>query len=124
MAYFPTIFLVSGDDKPDIDLTLKDSNTAASGYVLDPNDSDTWAPINISTIVVTVDFRALGGSSILDTLSCTNTSPTAGECTMEWNLTTLDVAAGVYEGEIVLTYADGRINTLYDKLKFKIREDF
>tara|TARA_R110000787_G_scaffold193566_2_gene305096 strand:- start:312 stop:689 length:378 start_codon:yes stop_codon:yes gene_type:complete len=125
MAYYETINLVAGDDRPEINLTLKDSNTAISGSVLDPDDSTTWALIDISDPAVGVKFRALGTATILDTLSCVKVSPyTDGVCFMPWNPTTLDVAAGTYEGEIFLTYTDGRIQTLFDRLKFKVRGDF
>ena len=43
---------------------------------------------------------------------------------MPWNATTLDVAAGTYEGEIELTYTNGKILTIFDRLKFKVRADF
>jgi len=125
MAYYETINLVAGDDKPEINLTLKDSNTALAGQTLDPDDSSTWALIDISDPTVKVKFRALGSTTILDTLTCVKVAPyTGGACYMPWNLTTLDVAAGTYEGEIFLTYTDGRIQTLFDKLKFKVRSDF
>jgi len=125
MAYYETINLVAGDDRPEINLTLKDSNTAISGSVLDPDDSTTWALIDISDPAVGVKFRALGASTILDTLSCVKVAPyTNGVCFMPWNPTTLDVAAGTYEGEIFLTYTDGRIQTLFDRMKFKVRGDF
>jgi hypothetical protein len=120
MAYYETINLVAGDDKPEINLTLKDSNTALAGLTLDPDDSSTWAIIDISDPAVTVKFKALGSSTILDTMTCTKVAPyTDGKCFMTWN-----VAAGTYEGEIALTYADTRVQTLFDKLKFKVRKDF
>jgi hypothetical protein len=31
---------------------------------------------------------------------------------------------GDYEGEIEITFPDGQIQTVYDPLKFKVREDF
>jgi hypothetical protein len=125
MAYYETINLVAGDDKPEINLTLKDANTAAPGLILDPDDSDTWAPIDITEAAVNVKFRALGNSTVLDTLNCVRVAPfTSGICYMPWNLSTLDVAAGVYEGEIEIVYDNGRILTLFDKLKFKVRGDF
>lgn len=124
MAYYDTINLVAGDDKPDINLTLLNSNAAVYGSTLDPDDSTTWAAIDLSSATVSVKFRLLGGTSILDTLPCTVTSATDGECFMQWNTTTLDVAAGTYEGEIEITYTDGRVMTLYDKLKFKVRSEF
>ena len=125
MAYYETINLVAGDTKPEINLTLKDSNTAVSGQTLDADDSSTWAVIDITDPTIRVKFRLLGGTSILDTMTCVKVVPTTdGKCYMPWNSTTLDVAAGTYEGEIELTYTSGAILTLYDRLKFKVRDDF
>ena len=125
MAYYDTINLVAGDSKPQINMTLRDSNTAADGFTLDPDDPSTWAVIDITDPTVRVKFRALGSTTILDTLVCVKVAPyTDGVCYMPWNLDTLDVAAGTYEGEIELTYTDGTVMTVFDKLKFKVRGDF
>ena len=124
MAYYEEINLVAGDTKPEINLTLKDSNTAAAGLTLDPDDSATWGIIDISDPTVTVKFRALGASTVLDTMTCIKVVPADGTCYMPWGSDTLDVAAGTYEGEISLTYTSGGILTLFDRLKFKVRDDF
>jgi len=125
MAYYDTIYLVAGDTKPDLKFTIRDSNTAVVGLVLDPDDVTTWAPINISNTTIRVKFRALGSSTILDTMTCTNSTPYSdGKCYMEWGATTLDVAAGTYEGEIEITYDSGAVMTVFDKLKFKVRGEF
>ena len=50
MAYSSTIKLVVGDTLPVLNFTLKDSNTAASGATLDSEDSDTWAPIDLTGV--------------------------------------------------------------------------
>ena len=125
MAYYETINLVARDTKPEVNLTLKDSNTAAAGLTLDPDDSSTWAPIDITNPSIKVKFRALGSSSGLDTMTCTKVAPyTDGACYMPWNADTLDVSAGTYEGEIEITYTNGSIWTIFDRLKFKVRADF
>jgi hypothetical protein len=125
MAYYDTINLVANDTKPEINLTLKDNSTAASGLTLDPDDSSTWALIDISDPTIVVKFRALGSSTVLDTLSCTKVAPYVnGKCFMTWGADTLAVSAGTYEGEIELTYTSGGILTLFDRLKFKVRADF
>lgn len=125
MAYYDTINLVAGDDKPEINLTLRDSNTAVFDMVLDPDDATTWAVIDLTNVTVVVKFRKLGSTTILDEMTCVKVAPyTDGVCYMPWNLTTLDVDAGTYEAEIELTYSDGRILTLFDRLKFKVRSQF
>jgi len=124
MAYYEEINLVAGDTKPEINFTLKDSNTAAAGLTLDPDDSATWGIIDITDPTVTVKFRALGASTVLDTMTCIKVVPADGTCYMPWGSDTLDVAAGTYEGEISLTYTSGGTLTLFDRLKFKVRDDF
>ena len=125
MAYYADINLVANDTKPEINLTLKDSNTAAAGLTLDPDDSATWAVIDITDPTITVKFRALGTTNVLDTMTCVKVAPfTNGKCYMPWGATTLNVSAGTYEGEISLTYTSGGILTLFDRLKFKVRDDF
>ena len=125
MAYMETIQLVSGDDKPELNFTLRDSNSAAAGSTLDPDDPTTWAPIDLTGQTVRVKFRALGGTTLLDTMTCgIHQPPTDGECFMQWNPTTLNVAAGTYEGEIELVDSSGKKQTVFDKLKFKIRDVF
>ena len=125
MAYYDTIQLISGDDKPDLNFTLRDSSTAAEGVTLDEGDPTTWAPVDLTGQTVRVSFRALGGTSVLDTMTCgIHQPPTNGECFMQWNPTTLDVAAGTYEGEIEIESSTGRKQTIFDKLKFKVRASF
>ena len=48
MAYATTLRMVKGDTLPELTLTLKDSNTAASGQVLDQENSDTFANVDIT----------------------------------------------------------------------------
>jgi hypothetical protein len=36
----------------------------------------------------------------------------------------LQGAPGDYEGEIEITFSDSQIQTVYDTLRFKVREDF
>ena len=60
MAYYDTQFLVKGDTLPQLNLIIRDSNTAASGATLDDSDSSTWAPIDLSGATVRLKFKALG----------------------------------------------------------------
>jgi len=128
MAYFETINLVQGDTKPQLNFTLRDSKTAIVTdpvTILDEDDSSTWAIINITDYVIKLKFRALNSSTVLFTESLGITDPpTDGECYMIWPADSLDVAAGMYEGELELTDNDGKVQTVYDKLKFKVREQF
>ena len=122
------IRLVQGDTKPAIIVSLTDE---VSG-----------APIGLNTATVRMFFRALGETTILTTLTGTllagrviedgtidSSSPydlagSGGRVQFSWGSTDLVQPAGDYEGEIEITYADGAKQTVYDLLKFKLREDF
>ena len=126
MAYFETINLVQGDTNPQLNFTLRDSKTAASGKTLDEDDSSTWAAIDITGYSIELKFRAANSSTVLFTESLGITSASGGTCYMIWPADSLDVPAGVYEAELEVTDAStpARTQTVYDKLKFKVREQF
>jgi hypothetical protein len=124
MAYFETINLVQGDTKPELKFTIRDSATAVSGKTLDENDSSTWEIINITGYTIKLKFRALNSSTALFTESLAIISAAGGTCSMIWPVDSLDVTAGIYEGELELTDGSSKVQTVYDKLKFKVREQF
>ena len=126
MAYFETINLVQGDTKPQLNFTIRDSATAVAGKILDEDDSSTWAIINITNYTIKLKFKALNSSTVLFTEDLGITSAAGGTCYMIWPADSLDVAAGMYEGELQITdnSTPPRVQTVYDKLKFKVREQF
>jgi hypothetical protein len=122
------IKLVQGDSRPQIKATLTDETTGAV--------------IDISGSTVRLRMRAVGSTTILATVlgtlvaglenddgSITTAAPYnvpgfGGRVVFIWGANDLNVDAGEYEGEIEVTFADGSIQTVYDLLKFKVREDF
>ena len=123
MAYSETIKLVKGDTLPELTITLKDSNTAASGQTLDPEDSDTFAPINITGGTVRVRVREIGETTILKTITASITDASGGKVAMLF-LSDSFPAAGVYEAEVEFTKSDGNIQTVNDLIKLSVRDDF
>lgn len=124
-SYYNTIRLVSGDTLPEINITLKDSNTAATGQTLNPSDSATWAIMDLSTAVsVKMNFRKIGDTAIHETITCSVVAPAAnGNVIMRWTDTALAGISGDYEGEIKVNYATKTV-TVADLLKFDVREGF
>ena len=61
---------------------------------------------------------------MLFTVSLGITTAADGTCYMIWPANSLDVEPGIYEGELQLTDGNSRVQTVYDKLKFKVREQF
>ena len=123
MAYYDTINLVKGDTLPELNLTLRDSNAAASGYTLDADDPTTWAPIDLTGATAKLKFKALGATVLKSTITMTLQAPyTEGKAFMQWPVGVLDTA-GTFSGEVEVTYASGAVQTVFDQLKFKVRED-
>lgn len=124
--YYDTIRLVSGDTLPELNITLRDSNTAAPGAILDQSDPTTWNIIDLTNVSkVEMNFRQLNTTTIKETILCTLVTPlTGGNIIMQWTTTALDGAVGEYEGEIVITYSSGKVITVRDLLKFDIRARF
>jgi hypothetical protein len=102
------IKLVRGDNRPYIRLALKDV------------DGD---PINLADSDVRVYFRAAGATSILSTITCTITDAANGEVVFNFPGNTLDVEPGPYEGEVEVDFG-GEIQTVYQVLKFNVRDQF
>jgi hypothetical protein len=125
MAYYDTIYVVQGDTLPEVRITLRDSNTAADGQTLDPDDDTTWAPIDLSDATVRIKMRALGEETISSTILAARQVPyTEGKVFFQFTDGALDVDEGVYEAEIEITYTSGSVQTVYDLLRFNVRAQF
>lgn len=112
------IKLVQGDTRPRLIIDLTDE---ATGDPIDVSDAGT---------TVVVKFREAGADTLKATLPCTklittgNATPgAAGRVQALWPAGSLDTA-GSFEGEIEISFADGTVQTVYDKLKFTVREEF
>lgn len=106
------IKLVQGDTKPALVCTITDDNTGA--------------PISLTGATVRLKFRAVGATDLTATLTGSVTDATNGVVAF-YPVTQpqmLQGDAGDYEGEIEITFADGSVQTVYDLLKFKMREQF
>jgi hypothetical protein len=106
------IRLVEGDERPVIVLTLTDDNTGS------PID------LSLSTTVVTIKFREAGTTTLLSTISTSKlSSGTTGQVQFDFTGGVLNVDPGMYEGEIVINF-NGQVQTVYDTLRFTVRENF
>lgn len=104
------IKLVRNDTRPSLLLTLTDEETGAT--------------IDITSATCKMYFRRVGETAILDTLTGVVNDGPNGIVTFPWNPTTLDVSPGSYEGEVEITFQDLTVQTMYNLLKFTVREDF
>jgi hypothetical protein len=71
-----------------------------------------------------VYFRAAGTTNVLATLVCAKPNGGAnGVVVFNFPAGTLDLPAGLYEGEIEITFGSEK-QTVYQPLKFLLREQF
>ena len=106
------IKLVQGDTRPTLICTLTDDTTGSA--------------IDITGATVLLKFRQVGATVLTAEITGAVTNPTAGVVAFYWSSepTALDGPPGEYEGEIEIQFSDGTIQTVYDPLKFKLREEF
>ena len=104
------IKLVQGDTKPQIKVTITDETTEEA--------------VDISNSTPRLKFRAANTTEILTTLTGTVTDGPNGVCIFVWASGDLDVDPGDYEGEVEITFEDETVQSVYDLLKFKLRQDF
>lgn len=119
--------LVQGDTRPSLVCTVRDRNTGE--------------PVSLQSGSAKLKMRQTGGDTLtaeltgvlLPGLDAADGSisvappydqPGAGGRVMfNWTSTAL-AEAGDFEGEIEVTFPDATVQTVYDKMKFKIREQF
>lgn len=106
------IKLVQGDTRPALVCTITDQN---SGAVI---------PLTGASAVM--KFREVGSTTLTATLTGTIIDGAAGKVAFYPASAPemLQGNAGEYEGEIEITFSDGQKQTVYELLKFKLREDF
>jgi hypothetical protein len=107
-----SIKLVQGDNLPEVTLTLTNQQNQ------EPID------LSASTTTVVVKLRALGGTTVLSTLTCVKPNGGAdGVVMFYFPANTLDIPAGQYQGEIEISF-NGQFLTVYDLLQFSLRAEF
>jgi hypothetical protein len=106
------IKLVQGDTRPALVCTITDQTTGL--------------PVTLTGATCRLKFRQVGATTLTATLIGTVTDAVNGIVEFYWasDPAALATADGQYEGEIEVTFADGQIQTVYDKLQFVVRADF
>ena len=103
---------VQGDTGPQIKLTF--------------TDEDTNTASDLTGATVTLHFRAAGESTVLfsRTAYINPDTSTSGIAVIQWQASDLNQEPGTYEGEIEIVRSTGLRETIFEILKFRIREDY
>ena len=106
------IKLVQGDTRPALVATITDQTTGA--------------PLNIVGATIVLKFRENGAEVLQATVPGAITDGPAGQVVFYPAAAPVMLQGefGDYEGEIEITFPDGQVQTVYDVLKFKVREEF
>ena len=105
-----TIKLVQNDTRPELRFTITDD---ATGGPLDLS----------STSNIVLKLRALNTSEVKATIPIVRVTPSEGTVFLQWRDGDLDTA-GVFTGEIEISYLDSTTHTLFQELKFEVRGDY
>lgn len=105
------IKLVKGDSRPDLVVTILDKGTV---------------PIGLLGASLALKFREAGAAVLSCTIPGSVVDHLHGIGVFQWSSVpgALNVDPGNYEGEIEITFADGRVQTLYALQRFQIRDEF
>lgn len=124
------IRLVRNDTRPQLILSLTDATT---GDPIDLSQDGTSVVMRFRQVGATTNIASLTATKLpgivqadgsVSMLAPYDTPGRGGRCVIQWTPTALQGQAGDYEGEVQITFADGTIQTVYDVLKFRLRDDF
>ena len=103
------IKLVVGDDRPEVLITFSDDITQQA--------------YDVSSSVVSVNFRMKGTEDLLAVIPCT-LGPAYNQARFDFTNGELDgIEPGHYEGEITIDEG-GQIQRVYDVINFRVRQNF
>jgi hypothetical protein len=106
------IRLVRNDTGPQIQLTLTNEATGAA--------------IDLSSATATMHFKSVTTGTVVFSRALSIPALTAaqGIAIVVWGATDLNQTAGDYDGEVEITFPTGMRQTVYDVLKFRLRDQF
>ena len=111
-------------DPVTIYLVKDDNGTQVECIITRDNTSD---PVDLTGAVARLKFRKKRTTEILFTL--TNLTEEgidleAGQAIFEFTTQNLNLAAGLYEGEVEVTFFNQNVETVYEIINFQVRDDF
>ncbi len=89
------------------------------------DDSD--VPVDLTDAVAKLRFRKKGTSNVIFTLNNITVAPVdlpQGQALFQFSSANLNLQPGLYEGEVEVTFNNSNIETVYETIDFKVRDDF
>lgn len=104
---------------------VKDDNGSQVECII--SRDNTGLPIDLTGATAVLKFRKVRTSTILFTLTNLTNSQInlyKGQAVFEFSAANLDLEPGLYEGEIQVTFPNLNVETIYEVINFKVRDDF
>ena len=121
------IKLVQGDTRPSLLVDLRDSITGAvisvAGAVPSLKLRMTGDTINKAVLTGVTLPGYTNEDGTINLAAPYTVSGSGGRCMFTWSALALDTA-GEMVGEVDATFSDGTVQTVFELLKFKVREQF
>lgn len=124
------IRLVQGDTAPQLQLSLTDQRTRRPQDLSAPGTTARllFREVGADTVKATMPCFAIAGyvdpeTGDVDYRPPYDVAGRGGRLAMDWSADALDTA-GEFEGEVEVTFPDGRVQTAFAILKFQVREQF
>jgi hypothetical protein len=104
---------------------VKDDNGSQVECII--TRDNTGDPVDLTGATARLKFRKKRTTNILFTLTNITDQQVdleAGQAVFVFSAQNLDLEAGLYEGEVEVTFANSNIETVYEVIDFQVRDDF
>jgi hypothetical protein len=104
---------------------VKDDNGSQVECII--TRDNTGDPVDLTGATARLKFRKKRTTNILFTLTNIvddQVDLEAGQTVFVFSAQNLDLEAGLYEGEVEVTFANSNIETVYEVIDFQVRDDF
>jgi hypothetical protein len=106
-------------------LLVKDDNGSQLECLITREDTD--AAVDLTGATALLKFRKKRTTTILFTLTNITVAPVdlpGGQALFQFSAANLDLPAGLYEGEVQVTFSNSNVETIYELIEFQVRDDF
>lgn len=121
------IYLVQNDTRPTLTVSLTDQATGLPININGATPKLYLRQVGSTTVKATLTGVVIGGAVQADgTINGNapyNVAGVGGRCAFNWSSDALNTA-GDFEGEVEIFFPDGTTQTVYQTLKFKVRQEF
>lgn len=107
------IYLVKDDNGTQVECIITRDNTGL--------------PVDLTGAVARLKFRKSGTADVLYTLTNVDDEQVdleGGQAVFVFESAQLDIPPGSYEGEVEVTFPNLNIETVFEVIKFQVRDDF